>query len=645
MDTSVDRKGLWLSLAAVLGTLVGDARVADACGCISPPAVTAGDYAVNQRAEQIIFEVEPNWVTAHVLIKYSGRPEAFGWLVPVPEVPELAISPISAFGLIDKATEPDVTVQTENICPTSEWTCAYHEQPSCGRGYGDDSPDGFGGVADAGAGVDQPPPVEVISEQVVGDYQTVTFRANEAAAATAWLNSNGFITNPTTSIYMEPYVQANMVFVAAKLVPGAGVSSIKPLKMKYRAAFPTVPLLLTAVAADPHLTVTSYVYSDKPFRPQGHPTVTVDANQIAKDSAGRINYPMVLARTVDEAGGDAFVIEYRGSSVRANFGNNSCCSLSGADFCGLGDNTKCECPGSEFDAQDCASQGDLLDGVALVDALAQKYPVLTRITTRVSAEEMRFDPTYERDTSGVTQFGRLALRGKQASLSGCGSRVIDAEKYREASATGDCASLYCGQGSVCTTTHLGAACQCQAGTVAQRFGDLDGTASVTCVPAVPPVDLRAGGLALPDACAGVSCGNGSCIDRNGVAVCACDPGSAARASTGKAPFCETILDTTHTPGALDYSDSLRSLDVCAPPPPSCGKDGWLVKTGSSNPGVDCGGTQPKYGDTVPGAKPTCDDWFGGCVGCQTDGGGAIPMVGLAWVVAALLFRRRRAARS
>lgn len=650
MDTSVDRKGdrvaIWLSLAAVLGTLVGEPKVADACGCVSPPAVTAGDYAVNQRAEQIIFEVEPNWVTAHVLIKYSGKPESFGWLVPVPEVPELAISPISAFGLIDKATEPDITVDTQNLCPTSAWTCAYHDQPSCGRSS-DDSPDGFGGgFADAGAnGTDQPPPVTVINEQVVGDYQTVTFRANEAAAATQWLNDNGFITNPTTSIYMEPYVQANMVFVAAKLVPGAGVSSIKPLKMKYRAAFPTVPLLLTAVAADPHLTVTSYIFSDKPFRPQGHGTVTIDPNRIARDTAGRLNYPMVLARTIDEGGGDKFVIEYRGQSLPTTYGNNSCCSNGGSDFCGIGQNDKCECPGNEFDAEDCAKQGDLVEGVALVDALAEKYPTLTRITTRVSAEEMSFDPTYERDTSNVGLSGRMFVRGKQPSLAACESRVIDKQRYEEIAAATDCSSLYCGLGSTCVTTAAGAACQCAAGTVAQRFGDLDGTASVTCVPATPPVDLRAGGIVLPDACATASCGSGTCIDRNGVAVCACAPNSAARAGTGSSPRCEPIVGSTHTAGAMDYSEPLRELDVCAPPPPSCGPDGWLQKTGSTNPGVNCGGTEPSHDKTVPGAKPTCDDWFGGCVGCQSGAGGTVPMIGLAWIVGALLFRRRRAARA
>ena len=278
-----------LALVTTTAVLTTQARVAQACGCLSPPAVTEGDYAVSQSAEQIIFEVEPGWVTAHVLIRYAGDPSQFAWIVPVPEVPELAISPISAFGLLDRGTAPDVTITTENICPISEWTCAYNDPVSCGGRGGYDEGAGAdqgGGFADAGAAPGDQPPVTVIDEQVVGDYQTVTFRASEATAATQWLRDNGFIVNETTSIYMESYVQANMVFVAAKLVPGAGVKAIKPLRMRYRAAFPMVPLILTAVAAEPHLTVTSFIYSEKPFRPMGHPVVTISPTRIARDTSG-----------------------------------------------------------------------------------------------------------------------------------------------------------------------------------------------------------------------------------------------------------------------------------------------------------------------------------------------------------------------
>src|SRR5258706_3661161 len=95
-----DRRHLVLGL--VVAALARDVRPAAACGCLSPPSVPSGEYAINQNGEQIIFETEPGWVTTHVLIRYSGDPAKFASLVPVPEVPELGISPVSAFGLLDK---------------------------------------------------------------------------------------------------------------------------------------------------------------------------------------------------------------------------------------------------------------------------------------------------------------------------------------------------------------------------------------------------------------------------------------------------------------------------------------------------------------------------------------------------------------
>ncbi|MBA3396565.1 MAG: DUF2330 domain-containing protein [Deltaproteobacteria bacterium] len=630
--------GFAMSFAAC-AALVVDTPVAVACGCLSPPSVTEGEFAVNQRAEQIIFEVEPGWVTAHVLIKYAGDPAKFAWLIPVPEVPELAISPLSAFGFLDSLTEPAVQVTNENICPVSEYACARHDAVSCGNeNSGIPFPDA-GFASDAGAS--GRPPVTVISEQVVGDYQTVTFRASEAEAATQWLRSNGFVVNQTTSIYMESYVQANMVFVAAKLVPGAGASSIKPLRMKYRAAFPQVPLVLTAVAAEPHLTVTSFIYSQKPFKPQGHPVVTIDQGRIARDRSGRTNYPMLLARTIDEAGGDAFAIEYRAAGARPEFGGPSFCCGNSFDQCNVGNNQQCECPRDEFDRSDCLAAGDVIEGVQLLDDLATKYSSLTRITTRISAEEMTFDPAFEADF-GTGLAGRLALTGSSPSLGGCASDVIDQTRFAEITKLQACAATYCGAGQCVITSSGAPACECNAGFVAQRFTDLDNLPSVTCVPQTPPCDLRAGGDELPDGCATASCGQGVCLDRNGVGVCACHAGAAAIAGTADIPRCEAVAIASQTPGAEDFSEPLRTLDVCAPAPPDCGDDGWLVKQPSPRPGVACGGPQPSAMDMIPKPKPTCGEFFG-CGGCNqaSDGAPIGVAVGAVWIFLALVMRRRR----
>ncbi|RMG94919.1 MAG: DUF2330 domain-containing protein, partial [Deltaproteobacteria bacterium] len=225
---------LGLSVAAALA-VAATPRPARACGCVSPPVVMEGDYAVNQQAEEIIFEVGESTVTAHVLIRYQGDPAQFAWLLPVPNQPELALSETMAFPLLDQVTAPRVNVTTQTACPGSAYACNYHSDPC---DYGDTDWGGTGGVTSGGGsggdgGGDPPPGVDVLDMQVVGDYETVTFAASDAALAVQWLQDNGFVVNDTMTPYMQPYIDAGMVFVAAKLVAGAGLDSIKPLKMTY----------------------------------------------------------------------------------------------------------------------------------------------------------------------------------------------------------------------------------------------------------------------------------------------------------------------------------------------------------------------------------------------------------------------------
>ncbi len=95
-------------------------------------------------------------------------------------------------------------------------------------------------------------------------------------------------------------------------------------------------------------------------------------------------------------------------------------------------------------------------------------------------------------------------------LDACASQVVDQARYLDVVRSRACATVYCGAGE-CASTAGGGGCVCAMGQVARTFSDLDGEQSVTCVPAVPPVDLAAGGLELPDPCDGVECGDGACV--------------------------------------------------------------------------------------------------------------------------------------
>ena len=366
----------------------------------------------------------------------------------------------------------------------------------------------------------------------------------------------------------------------------------------------------------------------------------IDPKRLATDTLGRSNYPQVLSRMIDEAGGDAFVYEYRGSA-QLGFTQNYCCSNS-YDACGVANDGQCQCPGTEFDSQDCSAIDGLNDGAALVTQLGQQYQWLTRITTRVSPEEMTFDPAFEPDPTG-SYMGNLTLSNQQASLQACGAAVLDQTKLQAINAAQTCAATYCGPHGQCVVSANGPACACEEGFVALQYTDLDSQQSVTCVPATPPVDLRAGGAQIPDACATTTCGNGTCVDRNGIATCVCPANTAASVRiAGTNPFCSQTLSPTGGPGAQDYSGPLRALAVCAPRYPSCGTGGWLVQEPVLYAGVDCGDATPPPALTREPEKPTCG-WFSGC-GCQgTPAGSPLAALGGMWLVGFVLLRKRRRA--
>jgi len=661
---------LLAAFIAAAGTWVASASIASACGCFSPPIlppdlpdVTADQYAVAQQAEQIIFEVEDGVVTAHVLIRYEGKPETFAWLLPVPTEPALDLSESMAFAILDAETSPEVTVQERDLCPVPNYRCEYHPSPRCGSSGGGGGGCGFSsesssapGASDSGTIVGDgapggmEPPVEVISRQVIGAYDTVVFAAGDAMAAVTWLQDEGFIVNDTTTPYMQPYLDAGMLFVASRLIAGAGIEEIRPLKLTYAADAPMIPLQLTAVSAEPHLTVNAFIFGATSFRPLDQPLTEIDETLLSTDPDGRGNYPMVLARVIDEAGGDAFVAEYNGVPPISSLGRDPCCQGS-FDSCRVRGDGLCQCPGSEFDATDCEDIEGLEEGLLLVEELAARHGRMTRLSTRLSPEEMTFDPAFVPDGGEVSLTGRLSAAGQRSTLDRCRTNVVDVAAFDEVRDRQSCAATYCGAESECAITASGGGCVCGPGMVARAFTDADGQRSVTCVSEVPLVDFSAGGVVLPSACATVDCGFGTCVDLGGFPACQCNPGQAAVVVMGvEAPRCVLATQMAASPGAEDFTGPLEEVAVCAPAPPSCGERGWLVETSGGIRGEACPSSVPDPAAFEIPPMQTCADL--GRPGRAGGGGGcsaalkSTPMhlpVGAGLLIVALgrVFVRRR----
>lgn len=81
---------------------------AEACGCFAPPDPTV---PVVQAGERILFASSNGKVTAHIQIQYAGDAKDFGWLLPVPSVPSLKVGTEELFTQLIATTQPRYFVQ------------------------------------------------------------------------------------------------------------------------------------------------------------------------------------------------------------------------------------------------------------------------------------------------------------------------------------------------------------------------------------------------------------------------------------------------------------------------------------------------------------------------------------------------------
>jgi hypothetical protein len=576
-------------------------RQVQACGCVSPPDVAAGGNQVAQSGEHILFEVGEGTITAHVLIEYSGSPEKFAWLVPVPSVPEFGITPPLLFRLIDNSSAPTLVQEVaENLCPAAEFECAKHpECPTTTTSWTDSTTWDSTGTADTTA----TPDIEIELEEQVGDYEVVVFRAEEASASVTWLKANGFVVNDSMAPYMQPYLDAHMSFVAVKLLPQAGVSSIKPLRMTYVAEQPMIPLQLTAVAAEPHMPVTTYISAKNAYVPRDFALVELDQDELGLGRSGT-NYPSLVSRTLDRVGGAGFILESARPLLPVTDGTG-CCS-SAWDWCGIENDLRCQCPLSELDASDCADFPEIVEAYEIYQRMVGEGLTLSRLLTRLSPEEMTFDPVFVPDASIANT--QLRVAGHTYNLNGCEHRIAPSseDEFAALRAQQGCADLYCGEGS-CATTGNGLGCGCDGGAVARAYVDYDRQTSVTCVPATNLVDPSLDSQ-VPDPCLGVSCGSGACVAVNGYPTCACDAGHAAVVVPKTNQItCVAAYSFVPNAGGQDLSDGYRDISVCRSNAPECGSGGWLVaNTDADNIGVVCEGwVAPSAEDFVIPPLPEC----------------------------------------
>jgi MYXO-CTERM domain-containing protein len=278
-------------LAFILSVVSLAPAAAWACGgffCNSATPVT-------QAAERILFARDGDQIEMHVQITYSGPAVDFGWILPTSADVETEVSTNSLFTRLDQRFTPQFNLIIEYT-------------PGCEAIEEDFATGGMG--APPPSPVPDGPQVNVLSREVVGPFDRVILQADDVEVLFEWLRENEFQIPQAAAAALEPYIETS-VFVAIKLLPGNDSNDIRPLRLRFTAPTPAIPLRPTQVAADPDMGIIVYLLGPGRAVATNYRHVEVNEGAIRWERGGD-NYIDVVSQAVDEAGGQAFVTDYAG---------------------------------------------------------------------------------------------------------------------------------------------------------------------------------------------------------------------------------------------------------------------------------------------------------------------------------------------
>jgi hypothetical protein len=290
--------GLVCAVAALGMEMSFAAQRAHACGGLFCNSA----QPVNQAAERILFvENGDGTVTAVIEIQYEGPAETFSWVLPVPGVPDVAVSSTAAFDRLQAATNPQYTLNT-----TFEEGC---DRPGSDNSAG--APVGAPRAGSGGASGDNG--VVVVAAGTVGpfDYQVIEVDAEleePVDAAITWLTMNGYDVTALGPEVLGPYLAEGLNLLAFRLNKSNDSGSIRPIVISYEAELPFIPIRPTAVAANDDMGVMVWVAGAARAVPDNYKALELNEALINWFNP-MSTYNDVVSAAADEAGGQGFVTE------------------------------------------------------------------------------------------------------------------------------------------------------------------------------------------------------------------------------------------------------------------------------------------------------------------------------------------------
>jgi hypothetical protein len=284
---------------------------AQACGaCIHAPQ----DESTQVTGHRMIFATSKTQTTLYDQIEYSGNPESFSWVLPIHGQVDVGLSADAMFAFLGSLTS--VQVQPPPIqCPPPPDGCQY---------YGG-AEDGAGAGAGGGGGGTTTQSVTVISQKVVGPYETVQLQANDPNALEDWLAQHGYAVKDDLKPVIAAYQQEGFGFLAMKLVPGQGVKAMRPVRVTSKGAAMTLPLRMVAGGTGVTTAVTLWIVAEGRYQTvePDFPNLTFNPDALVfhyEDYSS--NYEVLLQGLFEASNGLGWLTQSAAPFDEAGFVNN-----------------------------------------------------------------------------------------------------------------------------------------------------------------------------------------------------------------------------------------------------------------------------------------------------------------------------------
>lgn len=238
---------------------------------------------------RMAMSISQDQTTLYDQIQYSGSPESFAWILPIRGEVEVGLSSDALFAALESMTQ--VSIYAEYDCGS----CG-----TGGTGAGDGA--GPGPTGSTGSGV------EVIAAAVVGPYETVQISSTDPNALLDWLELKGYSVPPEIEPVIDDYVTEGFDFLALRLVPGAGIDAMRPVRITTPGASPTLPLRMVAAGTGAKTVMSLWVLGEGRYEPQNFPSFEIAESELVWNfDAQKSNYADLREQGFTDSNGFAWL--------------------------------------------------------------------------------------------------------------------------------------------------------------------------------------------------------------------------------------------------------------------------------------------------------------------------------------------------